>query len=76
MVSTSTSTVASHITRTVTTVQVGSNPLNRFLMKRVRKDIPDDALKGAVLLLPPLASEFQNYELGDDGDNERSFAGF
>lgn len=76
IVSTSSSTVANNVTRTVTVVQVGSNPLNRFVMTRVRKDVPDQALKGTVLLLPPLASGFQNYEVGDDGDYDRSFAGF
>ncbi|MGH9941986.1 MAG: alpha/beta hydrolase [Pyrinomonadaceae bacterium] len=76
IVGASSSTVANNVTKTVTTVQVGSNPLNRFLMTRVRKDIPDHALKGTVLLLPPLASGFQNYEVGDGGDYKRSFAGF
>ena len=76
VISTSSSAVENNITRTVTTVQVGSNPLNRFLITRVRKDIPDQELKGTVLLLPPLASGFQNYEVGDDGDYDRSFAGF
>jgi pimeloyl-ACP methyl ester carboxylesterase len=57
-------------------VQVGSNPLNRFLMTRVRKDIPNHALQGTILLLPPLGSGFQNYEVGDGGDYDKSFAGF
>lgn len=51
VVSTSSSTVANNITRTITTVQVGSNPLNRFVMTRVRKDIPEHELKGTVLLM-------------------------
>ena len=76
IVGASSSTVANNVTRTVTTVQVGGNPLNRFLMTRVRKDIPDHALKGTVLLLPPLASGFQNYEVGDGGNYDNSFAGF
>jgi pimeloyl-ACP methyl ester carboxylesterase len=76
IVSTVTSNVANNVTRTVTTVQVGSNPLNRFLMTRVRKNIPDHALRGTLLLLPPSGSGFQNYEVGDGGDYERSFAGF
>ena len=70
------SNVADNVTRTVMTVQVGSNPLNRFLMTRVHKSIPDDALKGTILLLPPLGSGFQNYEVGDGGDYDKSFAGF
>ena len=76
IVGTSSSVVANNISKTVSTVQVGGNPLNRFLMTRVRKNIPDQDLKGAVVLLPPLASGFQNYEVGDGGDYERSFAGF
>src|ERR1044072_7915195 len=76
IIGTTSSTVANNTTRTVTTVQVGSNPLNRFLMTRVRKDVPDDALKGTILLLPPLGSGFQNYEGGDNGNYDNSFAGF
>jgi pimeloyl-ACP methyl ester carboxylesterase len=76
IISTENSTVANNMTKTVTTVQVGNNPLNRFLMSRVRKNIPDHALKGTILLLPPLGSGFQNYEVGDGGDYGRSFAGF
>jgi pimeloyl-ACP methyl ester carboxylesterase len=76
IISTQTSNVSNNLSKTVTTVQVGSNPLNRFLMTRVRKNIPDHALKGTILLLPPLGSGFQNYEVGDNGDYENSFAGF
>jgi len=76
IISTSSSNVADNVTKTVTTVQVGSSPLNRFLMTRVHKSIPDDALKGTILLLPPLGSGFQNYEVGDGGDYDKSFAGF
>ena len=76
IISTTSSNVANNVTKTVTTVQVGSNPLNRFLMTRVRKNIPDHALRGTILLLPPLGSGFQNYEVGDDGDYNNSFAGF
>ncbi|MGB7924204.1 MAG: hypothetical protein WCF57_13260 [Pyrinomonadaceae bacterium] len=68
--------MANNLTKTVTTVQVGSNPLNRFLMTRVVKNIPNHALKGTILLLPPLGSGFQNYEVGDGGDYDKSFAGF
>jgi pimeloyl-ACP methyl ester carboxylesterase len=76
IISTQTSNVSNNLSKTVTTVQVGSNPLNRFLMIRVRKNIPDHALKGTILLLPPLGSGFQNYEVGDNGDYKNSFAGF
>lgn len=76
IISTTSSNVSNNVTKTVKTVQVGSNPLNRFLMTRVRKNIPNDELKGTILLLPPLGSGFQNYEVGDGGDYEKSFAGF
>ena len=76
IISTASSNVANNVIKTVTTVQVGSNPLNRFLMTRVRKNIPNDDLKRTILLLPPLGSGFQNYEVGDDGDYDKSFAGF
>ena len=76
IIGTTSSNVANNTTKTVTTVQFGSNPLNRFLMTRVRKNIPDHALNGTILLLPPLGSGFQNYEVGDNGDYDNSFAGF
>src|SRR6185295_10904551 len=76
IIGTTSSNVANNTTRTIMTVQVGSNPLNRFLMTRVRKNVPDQALKGTILLLPPLGSGFQNYEVGDGGDYDNSFAGF
>jgi pimeloyl-ACP methyl ester carboxylesterase len=76
IIGTVSSNVGNNLTRTVTTVQVGSNPLNRFLMTRVRKNIPDHALKGTLLLLPPLGSGFHNYEIGDGGNYDNSFAGF
>jgi pimeloyl-ACP methyl ester carboxylesterase len=76
VVATEISTVAPNIGRKITTVQVGSNPLNRFLMYRVAKKVPANALKGTILLLPPLGSGFQNYEVGDDGTYATSFAAF
>ena len=76
IISTVNSNIENNVIKTVTTVQVGSNPLNRFLMTRVRKNIPNGDLKGTILLLPPLGSGFQNYEVGDDGDYDNSFAGF
>ena len=69
--------VAPDLKKTVTTVQVGGNPLDRFLITRVRKDVPARALKTPLLLLPPLGSGFQNYEAVADGDDYgESFAGF
>jgi pimeloyl-ACP methyl ester carboxylesterase len=70
------SNVAGNLTRTVTTIQVGDNPLDRFLVTRVVKSVPSGASQGTLLLLPPLGSGFQNYEVGDDGDYNNSFAGF
>jgi pimeloyl-ACP methyl ester carboxylesterase len=57
-------------------VQEGGNPLNRFFMHRVRKSLPEPAFRGAILLLPPLGSGFQNYEVSVDNDYDDSFVGF
>jgi pimeloyl-ACP methyl ester carboxylesterase len=77
IVGSETSTVAGDLTKTVTTVQVDSRPLDRFLVTRVAKQgVPAQAQKGTLLLLPPLGSGFQNYEVGDGGDYNKSFAGF
>jgi pimeloyl-ACP methyl ester carboxylesterase len=77
IVGTETSTVGGDLKKTVMTVQVGSNPLDRFLITRVVKQgVPAGALKRPLLLLPPLGSGFQNYEVGDGGDYNKSFAGF
>ena len=76
-ISTSNSIVGGDLNRTVTTVQSGDNTLNRFLMTTVKKaDVPDEPLKGAILLLPPLGSGFQNYEVGENGDYNNSFVAF
>src|ERR1051325_1577711 len=70
-----TSAVAGDLTKTVTTAQAASRPLDRFLVTRVtKKNGPGN--KGTLLLLPPLGSGFQNYEVGDGGDYSKSFAGF
>jgi pimeloyl-ACP methyl ester carboxylesterase len=76
IIGTESSVVAGDLVKTVTTVQVGSNPINRFQISRVRKDIPSRALKGTILLLPPLGSGFQNYEVGENNDYNNSFAAF
>jgi pimeloyl-ACP methyl ester carboxylesterase len=76
IISTENSVVAGDLTKSVTTVQVGSNPLNRFLISRVVKSIPNHALKGVILLLPPLGSGFQNYEVGENNDYDNSFVAF
>ena len=64
IVGTTTTSVAAGLEKTVTTVQVGSNPLDRFLVSRVRK-AQEQAHRGTLLLLPPLGSGLQNYEVGD-----------
>lgn len=70
------SVVGGDLNKTVTTVQSGDNPLNRFLMTEVVKPVPNNALMAVMVLLPPLGSGFQNYEVGENGDYNNSFAGF
>lgn len=76
IVNTETSAVTAELTRTVTTVQIGANPLNRFQMSRVVKNAPPQALRGVILLLPPLGIGFRNYEVGEDNNYNNSFAAF
>lgn len=77
VVNSETATVGDDLSRTVTTVQSGPNPLNRFFITQVTKAGPsDEAIKGAILLLPPLGSGFQNYEASEDGDYNNSFVAF
>jgi hypothetical protein len=57
-------------------VKVGCNRLNRFFMRRVKKNVPAQELCGAILLLRPLGSGFQNYEVGEDNNYDSSFAAF
>ena len=69
--------VGGDLSRTVTTIQSGNVALNRFQMTSVKKaEVPNNALKGVVLMLPPLGSGFQNYEVGENGDYNNSFAAF
>ena len=76
-ISTQNSVVGDDLSRTVTTIQSGTNSLNRFQMTLVRKVGPaDEALKGVILLLPPLGSGFQNYEATANGDYNDSFVAF
>ena len=56
VVGSQTSTVAGDLTKTVTTVQVGTNPLDRFLISRVRKTGQGQPHRGTLLLLPPLGA--------------------
>lgn len=76
-VNTQSSIVGGDLSRTVTTIQSGNNSLDRFKMTKVVKaGLPDEPLKGAVLLLPPLGSGFQNYEATETGDYNNSFVAF
>ena len=76
-INTQNSIVGDDLSRTVTTVQSGDNPTNRFLMTEVRKSgVPLEALRGVFFLLPPLGSGFQNYEVGENGDYNNSFVAF
>ena len=77
IINTQNSIVGDDLSRTVTTIQSGNNPVNRFFMTNVKKSgVPNEALKGVVLLLPPLGSGFQNYEAAENGDYNSSFAAF
>jgi pimeloyl-ACP methyl ester carboxylesterase len=76
IISTQNSIVGGDLSKTVTTVQVGNNPINRFKFARVRKLVPDQAIKGTILLAPPLGSGFQNYEVGENDDYNNSFVAF
>ena len=76
IVNTQNSAVGGDLSKTVTTVQEGNNTLDRFLMTEVVKPLPNEAIRGVILLLPPLGGGFQNYETGDNGDYNNSFVGF
>ena len=62
--------------RTDWTVQAGSDPLNRFHVYRVAKDVPPEALRAALVLLPPLGNGFNFFEVDENGDYSRSFVAF
>ena len=76
IINTQNSIVGGDLNKTITTVQEGANPLNRFFMTRVVKPMPNHALKGVIVLLPPLGSGFQNYEASENGDYNNSFVAF
>src|SRR5215510_2353436 len=76
-INTENSVVGGDLSRTVTTIQSGTNPVNRFFMTRVVKaGVPNQGLQGVILLLPPLGSGFQNYEATETGDYNNSFVAF
>jgi pimeloyl-ACP methyl ester carboxylesterase len=62
--------------RTVTIVQAGSDPVNRFQMVRLAKRSWASGSRGTVFLLPPISSGFENYEVGENGDYAKSFAAY
>ena len=76
IVNTQNSVVGGDLSKTVTTVQEGNNSLDRFLMTEVVKPLPDQAVRGVLLLMPPLGSGFQNFEVGENGDYNNSFVAF
>ena len=76
IINTQNSVVGGDLSKTVTTIQEGNNSLDRFLMTEVTKPLPNQAIRGVILLMPPLGSGFQNYETGENGDYNNSFAAF
>lgn len=76
IINTQNSIVGDDLSKTVTTVQEGNNPLDRFLMTKVMKPLPNDVIKAAIIMAPPLGSGFQNYEAGENGDYNNSFVAF
>lgn len=76
IINTQNSVVGGDLSKTVTTVQEGNNSLDRFVMTEVVKPLPDQGIRGAILLMPPLGSGFQNYEASENGDYNNSFVAF
>lgn len=75
-VGTETKTVGNDLRRTVTTVQVGKIPLNRFRMYRITKQgLPANQVRAVLLLVPPLGEGFPFYESSGDMDYNHSWAG-
>lgn len=70
------SVVGGDLNKTVSTVQDGEIPLNSFLMTKVAKPMSNQAVRAVMLLLPPLGSGFQNYEVGENGDYNNSFVAY
>lgn len=76
VISTENSVVGNNLNKTITTIQEGNHTLNRFRMTRVVASIPNHQLEGVMLLLPPLGSGFQNYEVGENGNYDNSFVAY
>ena len=75
-INTQNSVVGGDLNKTVTTVQEGNNSLDHFEMTKVAKQTSNQAVRAVMLLLPPLGSGFQNYEVGENGDYNNSFVAF
>jgi pimeloyl-ACP methyl ester carboxylesterase len=54
-----------NLVRTEYRVQVTDNPIDRFRMNRLVKDVPQSQLRGSILLLFPLGTTFAFYEQRD-----------
>ena len=76
IINTQNSVVAGDLNKTVTTIQEGNNPLDRFQWTKVVKPTSNNSLRAVMLLLPPLGSGFQNYEVGENGDYNNSFVAY
>ncbi|HEY0724242.1 MAG TPA: alpha/beta hydrolase, partial [Pyrinomonadaceae bacterium] len=76
IVNTQNSVVGGDLSKTVTTIQEGNNSIDRFVMTEVTKPLPNESIRGAILLMPPLGSSFQNYEVSENGDYNNSFVAF
>lgn len=68
--------VGQNLERTVATVQVGDDPVNRFPMFRVRRAGHAHQSRGAILLVPPVSAGFENYEATHTGAYDDSFAAY
>lgn len=64
------------LTVTEETVQVGEDPTARFTLHRLSKRQSAAASRGAILLLPAGASNFDFYAADEDGKELQSFAAF
>lgn len=64
------------LTITETTVQVGEDPIARFTVHRMAKRQSAAASRGAFLLMPGGASNFDFYAADPDGKELQSFAAF
>lgn len=54
-----------NLVRTEYTVRVGPNPIDRFKMTRLVKDVPASQLRGSILFFFPLGTTFSFYEQRD-----------